>query len=80
MTHKETVEVSQRGDKLDSAIISNQTPSRTETEIAELAVWTREKAALEAYSLFFVEQLEPFTRNLFYQLEGQPSELLTKVI
>lgn len=50
----------------------NVTSSKTEIDIAELAVWSREKSAIETYSLFSVEQLEPFTRGIFMQL-GEPS-------
>ena len=62
--HKEsTAEVSHREDKnSESRIIYDE--AEKEANLAELAIWAKEKAAIDGYSIFFAEQLEPFMRSL----------------
>ena len=53
-------EVSHREDKMDD----QQIAAMTEEDMAELELWAREKVGIESYSAFYIEQLEPFMRNL----------------
>ena len=56
-TQKEvTAEVSHREDKnSESRINDSRSPSKVEADHAELAIWSREKASIETYSIFFAE-------------------------
>ena len=48
---------------------------KKEADQAELEIWAREKTALENYSQFYTDKLEPFTRNLLSQIGSQPVTL-----
>ncbi len=49
--------------------------TKTESEVKDLAIWAKEKQALETFALFYVEQLEPFMRDLITNLTQDPSKM-----
>ena len=58
-----------------SSVIDHQTPTKTDAEVLDLALWAKEKQAIETYALFYAEQLDPFMRDLLINLSSEPSNL-----
>ena len=69
--------MSHREDKNSESRINYE--AEKEANLAELAIWAKEKAAIDSYSIFFAEQFEPFTRTLLQHISQQPQSLSSAV-